>query len=45
MLCFVQSVEGMQVVFHELEQATSDLEGSAVDDILKDAYRLVLCFS
>lgn len=40
-----QSVEGMKVVCHELAQATSDPEGSAMDDILKDADRLVSCLA
>lgn len=40
-----QSVEGMKVVCHELAQATSDPEGSSIDDILKDADRLVLCLA
>lgn len=30
---------------HELAQATSDPEGSAMDDILKDADRLVSCLA
>ena len=41
----VQSVEGMKVVCHELAQATSDPEGSAMDDIVKDADRLVSCLA
>ncbi|XP_057949966.1 protein MOR1 isoform X2 [Malania oleifera] len=40
-----QSVEGMKVVCHELAQANSDPEGSAVDDIVKDADRLVYCLA
>ncbi|XP_074272176.1 protein MOR1-like isoform X2 [Silene latifolia] len=37
-----QSVEGMKFVCHELlAQATNDPEGSAIDDIVKDADRLV----
>lgn len=40
-----QSVEGMKVVCHELAQATSDPEGSAMDDIVKDADRLVSCLA
>lgn len=36
-----QSVEGMKVVCHELAQATNDPEGSTMDDIVKDADRLV----
>ncbi|RHN39552.1 putative VHS domain-containing protein [Medicago truncatula] len=35
-----QSVEGMKVVCHELAQAT-DPEGSAMDELVKDADRLV----
>ncbi|XP_021726403.1 protein MOR1-like isoform X2 [Chenopodium quinoa] len=37
-----QSVEGMKVVCHELAQATNDPEGSTMDDIVKDADRLVI---
>ncbi|KAM7525117.1 hypothetical protein LguiA_015019 [Lonicera macranthoides] len=40
-----QSVEGMKVVCYELAQATSDPEGSAMDDIEKDADRLVSCLA
>ncbi|KAL7242510.1 hypothetical protein ACSBR1_014978 [Camellia fascicularis] len=40
-----QSVEGMKVVCHELAQATNDPEGSAMDDVVKDADRLVLCLA
>ncbi|XP_061370607.1 protein MOR1 [Gastrolobium bilobum] len=40
-----QSVEGMKVVCHELAQATSDPEGSAMDELLKDADRLVSCLA
>ncbi|XP_071930544.1 protein MOR1-like isoform X1 [Coffea arabica] len=40
-----QSVEGMKVVCHELAQATSDPEGSAMDDVVKDADRLVSCLA
>ncbi|XP_062109016.1 protein MOR1-like [Humulus lupulus] len=36
-----QSVEGMKVVCHELTQATNDPEGSAMDELIKDADRLV----
>ncbi|PON60374.1 Coatomer beta subunit [Parasponia andersonii] len=36
-----QSVEGMKVVCHELTQATNDPEGSAMDEVVKDADRLV----
>ncbi|XP_051126055.1 protein MOR1 [Andrographis paniculata] len=39
-----QSVEGMKVVCHELNQATES-EGSALDDIVKDADRLVSCLA
>ena len=42
---FLQSVEGMKVVCHELAQATSDPEGSAMDDVVKDADRLVSCLA
>ncbi|XP_059659280.1 protein MOR1-like [Cornus florida] len=40
-----QSVEGMKVVCHELAQATGDPEGNTMDDILKDADRLVSCLA
>ncbi|KAF5944443.1 hypothetical protein HYC85_018520 [Camellia sinensis] len=40
-----QSVEGMKVVCHELAQATNDPEGSAMDDVVKDADRLVSCLA
>ncbi|KAI8560422.1 hypothetical protein RHMOL_Rhmol04G0254200 [Rhododendron molle] len=36
-----KSVEGMKLVFVELDQATSDLEGSATRKIVKDADRLI----
>ncbi|AET01913.2 microtubule organization protein [Medicago truncatula] len=39
-----QSVEGMKVVCHELAQAT-DPEGSAMDELVKDADRLVSCLA
>ncbi|XP_038695975.1 protein MOR1-like [Tripterygium wilfordii] len=40
-----QSVEGMKVVCHELGQATSDPEGSAMDELVKDTDRLVSCLA
>ncbi|KAI5657025.1 hypothetical protein M9H77_25818 [Catharanthus roseus] len=40
-----QSVEGMKVVCHELALATSDPEGTTMDDIVKDADRLVSCLA
>lgn len=40
-----QSVEGMKVVCHELAQATNDPDGGAMDDIVKDADRLVSCLA
>ncbi|GMH05428.1 hypothetical protein Nepgr_007268 [Nepenthes gracilis] len=40
-----QSVEGMKVVCHELTQATNDPDGSAMDDIVKDADQLVSCLA
>ncbi|XP_057424605.1 protein MOR1 [Lotus japonicus] len=40
-----QSVEGMKVVCHELAQATSEPEGSAMDELVKDADRLVSCLA
>ncbi|KAK1368575.1 Microtubule organization protein [Heracleum sosnowskyi] len=40
-----QSVEGMKVVCHELAQTMSDPDGSAMDDVLKDADRLVSCLA
>ena len=44
-MSFLQSVEGMKVVCHELAQATSDPEGSAMDELVKDADRLVSCLA
>lgn len=42
----MQSVEGMKVVCHELAQAAaSDPEGSAMDELVKDADRLVSCLA
>lgn len=41
----VQSVEGMKVVCHELSQTMNDPDGSAMDDVLKDADRLVSCLA
>ncbi|CAI0546153.1 unnamed protein product [Linum tenue] len=40
-----QSVEGMKVVCHELAQATADPEGSLMDELVKDADRLVSCLA
>nr|XP_016483425.1 PREDICTED: protein MOR1-like [Nicotiana tabacum] len=40
-----QSVEGMKVVCHLLAVATNDPEGSAMDDIVKDADKLVSCLA
>ncbi|KAI3466656.1 hypothetical protein Pfo_023319, partial [Paulownia fortunei] len=40
-----QSVEGMKVVCHELAQAIADPEGSTMDDIVKDANRLISCLA
>ncbi|CAA3011554.1 MOR1 isoform X1 [Olea europaea subsp. europaea] len=40
-----QSVEGMKVVCHELAQATTDPESSGMDDLVKDADRLVSCLA
>ncbi|KAK8551075.1 hypothetical protein V6N13_119565 [Hibiscus sabdariffa] len=40
-----QSVEGMKVVCHELTQATKDPEGSLMDELMKDADRLVSCLA
>lgn len=42
---YSQSVEGMKVVCHELAQATSDEEGSVMDELVKDADRLVSCLA
>lgn len=41
----LQSVEGMKVVCHELAQATSDPEGSAMDELVKDSDKLVSCLA
>lgn len=35
----------MKVVCHELAQATSEPEGSAMDELVKDADRLVSCLA
>ncbi|XP_054776764.1 protein MOR1 [Prosopis cineraria] len=40
-----QSVEGMKVVCHELNQATSDPEGNVMDQLVKDADKLVSCLA
>lgn len=40
-----QCVEGMKVVCHELVQATSDPEGSLMEELAKDADRLVSCLA
>ncbi|KDP34897.1 hypothetical protein JCGZ_09185 [Jatropha curcas] len=40
-----QSVEGMKVVCHELAQAIGDPEGSTMDELVKDADRLVSCLA
>ncbi|XP_065847953.1 protein MOR1 [Euphorbia lathyris] len=40
-----QSVEGMKVVCHELAQATGDPEGSLMNELVKDADRLVSCLA
>ena len=42
---YLQSVEGMKVVCHELAQATSDAEGSVMAELVKDADRLVSCLA
>ncbi|KAK1262104.1 Protein MOR1 [Acorus gramineus] len=38
-----QSVEGMKVVCHELTLATNDSESSSLDELVKDADKLVSC--
>ena len=40
-----QSVEGMKVVCHELAQSSNDPEGSAMDDLVRDADKLVSCLA
>lgn len=40
-----QSVEGMKVVCHELAQATNNPESTAMDDVVKDADKLVSCLA
>lgn len=35
----------MKVVCHELAQASSDPEGSSMDELARDADRLVLCLA
>ena len=44
MFLFMQSVEGMKVICHELTQAV-DPESSVLDDLIKEADRLVSCLS
>lgn len=41
----MQSVEGMKVVCHELAAATNDPEGSLMEDLIKDADKLVSCLA
>lgn len=41
----VQSVEGMKVICHELTQVTGDLDNNAIEDLAKDADRLVSCLA
>ncbi|XP_039113731.1 protein MOR1 [Dioscorea cayenensis subsp. rotundata] len=40
-----QSVEGMKVICHELTQATTDPENSVIEDLAKEADRLVECLA
>ncbi|XP_020521683.1 protein MOR1 isoform X2 [Amborella trichopoda] len=40
-----QAVEGMKVICHELTQATNDSESIAMEDLVKDADRLVSCLA
>lgn len=40
----MQSVEGMKIICHELTQAV-DPESSVLDDLIKEADRLVSCLS
>ncbi|KAH7654180.1 cytoskeleton-associated protein 5 [Dioscorea alata] len=40
-----QSVEGMKVICHELTQATTDPENSVIEDLAKEADRLVGCLA
>ncbi|GAB4831233.1 Protein MICROTUBULE ORGANIZATION 1 [Ancistrocladus abbreviatus] len=40
-----QSVEGMKVICHELAQATNEPEGTAMDNLVKDADHLVSCLA
>ena len=42
---YLQSVEGMKVVCHELTQLTADPESSILDDLVKEADRLVSCLA
>lgn len=44
-LYFLQSVEGMKVICHELTQVAGDPENSAIEDLSKDADRLVSCLA
>ncbi|XP_065029852.1 protein MOR1-like isoform X2 [Musa acuminata AAA Group] len=40
-----QSVEGMKVICHELTQVTGDPDSGSIEDIAKDADRLVSCLA
>ncbi|XP_042428595.1 protein MOR1-like [Zingiber officinale] len=40
-----QSVEGMKVICHELTQVTADPDNSAIEELVKDADRLVSCLA
>ncbi|KAK9152687.1 hypothetical protein Sjap_000167 [Stephania japonica] len=40
-----QAVEGMKVVCHELILVTNDPEGAGMEDLIKDADRLVACLA
>ena len=42
--CFLQSVEGMKVICHELTQA-ADPESTMLEDLIKEADRLASCLA
>jgi cytoskeleton-associated protein 5 len=41
----MQSVEGMKVICHELTQTMSDTESSVIEDLVREADKLVSCLS
>jgi len=41
----LQSVDGMKVICHELSQVSNDPDGIVMDELVKDADRLVSCLA